>query len=81
MLQAEPVSPAYKVPDGWVSCRDRLPDTDTDVLCACEFDCPGDWRKKVGYLCSGKWVVYGASREPSHWMPLPAAPQQEASDD
>ncbi|MGY0151839.1 DUF551 domain-containing protein [Edwardsiella tarda] len=79
--QAEPVSQTYKLHDGWIAVSDRVPDSDTDVLCACEFDGPGDWRKKVGYLPSGKWIVYGASWEPTHWMPLPAAPQQEASND
>ncbi|MCO4152015.1 DUF551 domain-containing protein [Citrobacter freundii] len=37
----------------------------------------GDWRQKVGYYLAGKWTVYGASWTPTHWMPLPAAPQRE----
>ncbi|HAS1506358.1 TPA: DUF551 domain-containing protein [Enterobacter hormaechei] len=62
-------------PDGWVACSERMPMDGFDVLCASEFDGPGDWRRKVGYWHCGKWVVYGASWTPTHWMPLPAAPQ------
>lgn len=77
MLQgAEPVSNHDELPDGWVACSERMPMDGFDVLCASEFDGPGDWRRKVGYWHRGKWVVYGASWTPTHWMPLPAAPQQ-----
>ncbi|MGT3967621.1 DUF551 domain-containing protein [Klebsiella grimontii] len=53
-----------------------MPDDNSDVLCTAEFDGPGDWRRKVGYWHEGEWVVYGASWTPTHWMPLPAAPQE-----
>lgn len=74
MLQAgnSPVTP-----DGWIPVSERMPEGSEEVLCTKEFDGPGDWRKKVGYWHEGKWVVYGASWTPTHWMPLPAAPQQE----
>lgn len=74
MLQAGN-SPA--TPDGWIPVIERMPEGSEEVLCTKEFDGPGDWRKKVGYWHEGKWVVYGASWTPTHWMPLPAAPQQE----
>lgn len=61
---------------GWIPVSERMPDDSSDVLCTAEFDGPGDWRKKVGYWHEGKWVVYGASWTPTHWMPLPAAPQE-----
>ncbi|ENZ7725889.1 DUF551 domain-containing protein [Klebsiella aerogenes] len=61
---------------GWIPVSERMPDDSGDVLCTAEFDGPGDWRKKVGYWHEGKWVVYGASWTPTHWMPLPAAPQE-----
>ncbi|EHG7888886.1 DUF551 domain-containing protein [Citrobacter braakii] len=64
-------------PDTWIPVSERMPDDNSDVLCTAEFDGPGDWRRKVGYWHEGKWVVYGASWTPTHWMPLPAAPQQE----
>ncbi len=82
MLQAEPVTTAYKlgnspaIPGAWIPVSERMPDDSSDVLCTAEFDGPGDWRKKVGYWHEGKWVVYGASWTPTHWMPLPAAPQE-----
>lgn len=65
------------IPDGWVACSERMPEKADEVLCAKEFDGPGDWRQKVGYYLAGKWTVYSASWTPTHWMPLPAAPQQE----
>ncbi len=65
------------IPDGWVACSERMPEKADEVLCAKEFDGPGDWRQKVGYYLAGKWTVYSASWTPTHWMPLPAAPRQE----
>ncbi|HCM9718193.1 DUF551 domain-containing protein [Enterobacter hormaechei] len=62
------------IPDGWVACSERMPEKAAEVLCAKEFDGPGDWRQKVGYYLAGKWTVYSASWTPTHWMPLPAAP-------
>lgn len=64
-------------PDTWIPVSESMPEGSEEVLCTKEFDGPGDWRKKVGYWHEGKWVVYGASWTPTHWMPLPAAPQQE----
>ncbi|EIN8656089.1 TPA: DUF551 domain-containing protein [Citrobacter freundii] len=64
-------------PDRWIPVSERMPEKADEVLCAKEFDGPGDWRQKVGYYLAGKWTVYGASWTPTHWMPLPAAPQQE----
>ncbi|HHS9562791.1 TPA: DUF551 domain-containing protein [Klebsiella michiganensis] len=60
----------------WIPVSERMPEGSEEVLCAKEFDGPGDWRKKVGYRLAGKWTVYGASWTPTHWMPLPAAPQE-----
>ena len=64
------------IPDRWIPVSERIPEGSEEVLCAKEFDGPGDWRKKVGYWLAGKWTVYGASWTPTHWMPLPAAPQE-----
>ena len=66
---------AQAVP-GWIPVSERMPDDSSDVLCSAEFDGPGDWRRKVGYWHEGKWVVYGASWTPTHWMPLPAGPKE-----
>lgn len=82
MLQDEPVTTANKlgnylvIQDTWIPVSERIPDDSSNVLCTAEFDGPGDWRKKVGYWYEGGWVVYGASWTPTHWMPLPAAPQE-----
>lgn len=62
------------IQDGWIPVSERMPEGSEEVLCTKEFDGPGDWRKKVGYWLAGKWTVYGASWTPTHWMPLPAAP-------
>jgi hypothetical protein len=49
---------------------------DAMVLLAAEFDGPGDWRIKVGYWDNHEndWEIFGGSWSPTHWMPLPAAP-------
>jgi hypothetical protein len=62
--------------EGWVSVPKQLPERNVAVLVATEFDRPGDWRIKVGYLDRHTgWEVFGASWIPSHWQPLPAAPK------
>ncbi|MGO0042988.1 DUF551 domain-containing protein [Salmonella enterica] len=69
-------------PDGWISCSERMPDSKTGVLVAREFGRKGDWRMKWGTYIPGHpdaqdgWIIPGASWLPTHWMPLPAAPQQ-----
>ncbi len=64
--------------DGWQ--RLITAPSEQFVLVAAEFDYPGDWRIKIGYLNErGVWHVLGASWEPTHWAPLPAAPKQEGS--
>lgn len=70
------------IPDGWISCSDRMPDTKTAVLVAREFDRKGDWRMKWATYIPGHpdandgWIIPGASWIPSHWMPLPEPPQE-----
>nr|WP_180562457.1 DUF551 domain-containing protein [Escherichia coli] len=85
---AEPVSQTYKLnelsgnspvtPDGWISCSERMPNEE-DVLVYCS-----DTKEQMVGFHKGKGLfqffymngVEGVC-EPSHWMPLPAAPQQE----
>lgn len=79
LLAAAPQLPGSEpatVPGKWIPVSERMPEGSEEVLCAKEFDGPGDWRRKVGYLLAGKWTVYGASWTPTHWMPLPASPQE-----
>lgn len=72
------------IPDSWISCSERMPDTKTAVLVAREFDRKGDWRMKWATYIPGHpdandgWVIPGASWIPSHWMPLPE-PLQEVN--
>nr|MDN1712780.1 DUF551 domain-containing protein [Escherichia coli] len=89
---AEPVSQTYKlnklsgnypvIPDSWISCSERMPNTKTAVLVAVEFDRKGDWRMKWATYIPGHpdandgWIIPGASWKPSHWMPLPEPPQE-----
>lgn len=70
------------IPDSWISCSDRMPDTKTAVLVAVEFGRKGDWRMKWATYIPGHpdandgWIIPGASWKPSHWMPLPEPPQE-----
>ena len=91
-LEAEPVRQTYKlnelsgnspvIPDGWISCSERMPDSKTAVLVAREFDRKGDWRMKWATYIPGHpdandgWIIPGASWIPSHWMQLPEPPQE-----
>lgn len=78
---AAPQSPGRDtatVPGKWIPVSERIPIPGVDVLVAKEFFGPGDWRRKVGHVRHEEsgWNIYGASWEPTHWMPLPAAPQE-----
>ncbi|HID9307912.1 TPA: DUF551 domain-containing protein [Escherichia coli] len=73
--------PVPVIPDSWISCSERMPDTKTAVLVAVEFGRKGDWRMKWATYIPGHpdandgWIIPGASWKPSHWMPLPEPPQ------
>lgn len=86
MLQgAEPVTTAYKLPEGWVACSERLPEREIDV----QVFCSDKKEQMVGYMERNERDGYfrfaslpnggGVYCQPTHWMPLPAAPQQEDS--
>ena len=49
---------------------------DEMLLLAGELDGPGDWRIKIGYWDEDlqRFKIFGASWEPSRWMPLPDPP-------
>lgn len=72
-------------PDGWISCSERMPNDKQYVWCwgksygwtECDtFEGYYDWSRNKW------WAVTDDGEEPAskvtHWMPLPAAPQQEA---
>lgn len=59
-------------PDGWVACSDRMPETMISVLVT------GDWfHHAVSFWDGASWCDLDFEPPVTHWMPLPAAPQQE----
>ncbi|WP_368933821.1 DUF551 domain-containing protein [Citrobacter koseri] len=79
----EPVREACKLPGGWIPVSERMPDRDAEVLVYC-----ADTKEQmVGYMernGTEGWFRFaslpnggGIYCNPTHWMPLPAAPQQE----
>ena len=78
MLQdAEHVSNRDELTDGWVACSERMPDADGNYW--------GWWSesKRQGPVWFIKSVLQAQfqSSEITHWMPLPAAPQQDKEHD
>lgn len=80
MLQAGN-SPA--TPDTWIPVSERMPERDVDV----QVYCADKKEQMVGYMERNEaegWFRFaslpngvGVYCKPTHWMPLPAAPQQE----
>ncbi|WP_193147365.1 DUF551 domain-containing protein [Enterobacter hormaechei] len=71
------------IPDGWVACSERMPPPKTGVIVGCWFG--RNWATKwATYLPyhpdahQSGFLMPGGSWTPTHWMPLPAAPQQGA---
>ncbi|EPQ7467167.1 DUF551 domain-containing protein [Enterobacter kobei] len=71
------------IPDGWVACSERMPEPEVDV----QVYCSDKKEQMVGYLERNeregcfRFATWrngdGIYCQPTHWMPLPAAPQQE----
>lgn len=63
-------------PDGWISCSERMPAQDDWVLIYSKYGeyLAGQVQGKYVELNDGTLSWLGAAL---HWMPLPAAPQQE----
>lgn len=69
---SEPVSQPYTLSE-WIPCSERLPETDGNYW--------GWWSESkrqgpVWFIKSDLQAQFQSS-EITHWMPLPAAPQQE----
>ncbi|EMW2143322.1 DUF551 domain-containing protein [Enterobacter hormaechei] len=68
------------IPDGWVACVDRMPSAGEQVL-VYRPDAPesNDPLIKMATYVGGSAHGHGFDCycKPTHWMPLPAAPQQE----
>ncbi|WP_455508250.1 DUF551 domain-containing protein [Enterobacter sp.] len=72
------------VPDGWVACSERMPEVGVKVLCFPVNDEPihatynGQvWLQDISWSASDEPIDNVISCNVFHWMPLPAAPQQE----
>lgn len=85
MLAAAPQltgSDPATVPDTWIPVSERMPENEVDV----QIYCPGSKEQMVGYLERNEQEGYfryatwrtgdGIYCQPSHWMPLPASPQE-----
>ncbi|MFW3762532.1 DUF551 domain-containing protein [Klebsiella pneumoniae] len=70
-------------PDGWIPVSEKMPPSRHEVLVG------RWWGEKPRWCCkwatyipghpdaqSSGWLIPGASWTPTHWMPLPAAPQE-----
>lgn len=92
-LAAEPIAPndvreqtaipqAPVTPDGWISCSERMPDDGQHVIILCDgaFVLYAQYRDGEFFdiVRNGDEFFETQSRNVTHWMPLPAAPQQEA---
>ncbi|EKS6362170.1 DUF551 domain-containing protein [Enterobacter hormaechei subsp. oharae] len=72
------------IPDGWVACSERMPEVGVKVLCFPINDEPihatynGQvWLQDISWSTSDEPIDNVISCNVFHWMPLPAAPQQE----
>ncbi|MDD9238223.1 DUF551 domain-containing protein [Enterobacter roggenkampii] len=74
------------IPDGWVACSERMPEIGIKVLCFPVNDEPihatynGQvWLQDISWSTSDEPIDNVISCNVFHWMPLPAAPQQEVT--
>lgn len=68
------------IPDGWVACSKRMPDEGSKVIVfRPRAEESNDPPVKTATYKGGREYYHGFDCycEPTHWMPLPAAPQQE----
>lgn len=69
-----PPAPVLRLPDGWIKCSERMPESDDlrcmvycrDSVIRTAFTSHGDW------AMNGKYYDRGYV---THWMPLPSPPE------
>lgn len=85
MLQAEPVTTANKlgnspvIPDTWIPVSERLPEEGGRYWCYVE-EQNSLGKSHYQWNCSWNGEIWGGAMmygRVTHWMPLPAAPQEE----
>ena len=59
----------------WISVKDKLPETEEEVL-VFTVSKTGNVNVDKGYLLNGRFVHRG-SAVVTHWMPLPAPPEED----
>ena len=85
-MLAQPVSGGYtlnypEIPDGWVSCEERMPEEGDVVLVCQEGGIIYCAEMQDGELYPDEFPrVPSEGREITHWMPLPAAPEVSRDD-
>lgn len=68
------------IPDGWVACSERMPEEGSKVIVfRPRAEESNDPPVKTATYKGGREYYHGFDCycEPTHWMPLPAAPRQE----
>ncbi|QYH18066.1 DUF551 domain-containing protein [Enterobacter sp. DNB-S2] len=76
LLGAEPVRNRDELPGSWVACSEQMPEGMTDVHISNGHDVGQGWWD--GDTWQTQHDYYSVPGDVTHWMPLPAAPQQEA---
>ena len=73
LQDARTVDAAEVLRDQWISVKDKLPETEEEVL-VLTVSKTGNVNVDKGYLLNGRFVHRG-SAVVTHWMPLPELPE------
>ena len=71
---AAAIRAAVGEPVGWISCAERLPDDDADVVVWIGDTGRGGHHPAVDFFRDGDWMNHGYI---THWMPAPPAPDAQ----
>ena len=75
IIAESPTGNSPVLPDGWVACSEQMPEQFKAILAFNEYGevWSGAYDRYWNFYCDNLLVEHV-----THWMPLPAAPQQEA---